>query len=131
VPTLAYVLLLYQYSEGSLDLRPIASAYLGTLLLGGAYLSVGILASTMTRNQIVAAMVTFGVCGILFLMWVLSFIPTDSELQEDLIEYLSIFSHMEHWAQGLVDTRHIVYCVSIMAFNLFCSIRALETRRWR
>lgn len=131
VPTLSYVLLLYQYSEGTLDMGPIGSAYLGTMLLGGAFLSIGIFASTMTRNQIVAAMVTFGVCGLLFLIWVLGYIPSSSDMQEDLVGYLSIFNHMEHWAQGLVDTRHIVYCLSIMAFNLFCAVRLLETRRWR
>ncbi len=128
VPTLAYVLLLSQYGE--LDYGPVWSGYLGTLLLGGSFISIGILASTLTRNQIVAAAVALGISLCLFLIALLAYLPSAMGGQETLYNYLSIWNHMDDWGRGVVDTRHIVYCVSIMVFALFGSVRLLETRRW-
>lgn len=128
LPTLAYVLLLSQYGE--LDYGPIWSGYLGSLLLGGAFIAIGILTSTLTKNQIVAAALALGFICCLFLIALLAFIPSAMGGQETLYSYLSIWNHMDDWGRGIVDTRHIVYCVSIMAFALFGSVRLLETRRW-
>lgn len=126
-PTLLYFLFIGHYAE--VDALPIVSGYLGVLLVGGAFLAVGVLASSLTSNQIIAAVITFSATGGLFLVG----------LGEDLwpmgnttfLHFMNLWSHMEDWVKGLVDTRHLVYCVSIMAFALFCSVRALESRRWR
>lgn len=126
-PTLAYVLFLV--TVGDPDLGPIASGYLGTLLLGGCFLSIGVLMSSMTKNQIVAAVLTFVICGVLFLIALVAYLPTGEN--QDVYAYLNIWAHMDAWGRGVVDTRHVTYCLSIMLFSLFCSVRALESRRWR
>ena len=131
IPTLAYVLLLYHYSEGGLDLGPIWSGYLGSLLLGGAFISIGLLASVMTRNQIVAAVVAFGVNGCIFLLAIVAYLPSFMGAREELFNYLSVWNQMEDWGRGVVDTRHVVYAVSLIVFSLFCSVRLLEARRGR
>jgi ABC-2 type transport system permease protein len=105
------------------------SGYLGVLLIGGAFLSMGVLASSLTSNQIIAAVITFFATGGLFLVGLGEYLwPTGDTT---FLHFMNIWSHMEDWTKGLVDTRHIVYCVSIMAFALFGSVRALESRRWR
>jgi ABC-2 type transport system permease protein len=129
VPTLAYVLLLSQYGE--IDLGPVCAGYLGTLLLGGAFISIGILTSTATRNQIVAAIAALGIGLFLFLLALLAYLPSTMGSHEDLFNYVSIWSHMDDWGKGIVDTRHAAYPLSIMVLSLFCSVRLLEGRRWR
>lgn len=128
LPTFVYVLLLMHYGEP--DLGPIFSGYLGTLLLGGAFLSIGILMSSLSKNQIVAAVLSFVTYGSLFLLSLMAYLPSNDGRQS-FFEYINIWEHMDDWGRGIVDTRHIVYCVTIMAFALFCSVRALESRRWR
>jgi ABC-2 type transport system permease protein len=127
VPTAAYVIFLVTYGEP--DLWPILSGYVGMLLIGGCYLSIGVMMSTFTRNQIVAAVLTFVACGCLFLVALVAYLPSSEN--QDVFAYLNIWDHMDDWGRGIVDTRHIVYCVSIMAFALFASVKALESRRWR
>jgi len=128
IPTFAYVLLLMHY--GDPELGPIFSGYLGTLLLGGAFLAIGVFMSTVSKNQIVAAVLSFVSYGSLFLLSLMAYLPS-SDGRQGFFEYINIWEHMDDWGRGLVDTRHIVYCVTIMAFALFCSVRALESRRWR
>jgi len=127
VPTLTYVIFLDNYSDP--DWGPIAAGYLGSLLLGGCFLSIGILMSSVTSNQIVAAVLAFVTNGCLFLVGLMSYLPTGEN--QNIVNYLNIWEHMIDWGKGIVDTRHVVYCVSIMVFALFCSVKALESRRWR
>lgn len=131
VPTLAYVLLLWSYSDGELDLGPVWSGYLGTVLLGGAFISLGLLASTLTRNQLVAAVIALGIILSMFLLTLLAYLPSSAETSEAIYTYLSVWDHMENWGKGIVDTRYIIYSLSLTAFALFCSVRILESRRWR
>jgi len=127
VPTLTYVIFLVTYGEP--DIWPIVSGYIGTILLGGAFLSIGVLMSTLTRNQIIAAVLTFVTCGCLFLIALVAYLPSSEN--QHIYTYLNIWDHMDDWGRGIVDTRHMVYCISIMAFTLFASVKALESRRWR
>lgn len=127
VPTIAYVLLLVHY--GDPDIWPIVSGYLGMLLIGGAFISIGIMMSSLTKNQIIAAVLSFVSYGCLFLVALVAYLPSTEG--HDIFTYLNIWDHMDDWGRGIVDTRHIVYCVATMAFALFCSVKALESRRWR
>ena len=127
VPTLSYVIFLDHY--GDPDWGPIASGYLGTMLLGGCLLSIGILMSSVTSNQIVAAVLAFVTYGCLFLVSVTAYVATNEN--PDVYNYLNIWEQMADWGKGIIDTRHVVYCLSIMFFALFCSVKALESKRWR
>ncbi len=125
--TAIYVSLLFQY--GNPEWRPVASGYLGLLLLGGCFISMGLLVSSMTRNQIVAGMATFGV---FLLLWVIGWIGDfTSPTTRDIVSYLSITEHFDDFAKGILDTKHIVYYLSFITFGLFLTAKAVDSERWR
>lgn len=128
VPTLLYVLILKSYAP--VDLGPIFSGYLGTFLVGGLFLSVGLLASAMTSNQIIAAVVSFVILLFLFSVGVLDLFLTDP-VSKKIITHLSVLDQFGNFAKGILDTRHLVYYGSFIILNLFLSVRILESRRWR
>ena len=125
--TLYYPLLLFLFAEP--DPGPIYSGYLGFILYGSAALSIGILTSTLTSNQIVAFIVSAGILLLLF------FANTGADVVggfwSTLVTEVGMRSHFADFERGVIDTKHIVYFISVTAFFLFLSIRALESRRWR
>ncbi len=125
--TLYFPLLLLIF--GDPDTGPILTSYLGLFLLGSASVAIGIFASSLTPNQIVSAVVAG---GILFGLWFLGMVG--SLIPEPLGEILSYFSLSEHFpgfVRGVVDTRDLVYYLSVTAVFLFLSVRSIETERWR
>src|SRR5208283_3271075 len=113
---------------GKPDLKPVLVAYLGLLLQGGCLLAIGILISTMTKNQIVAGGVTFFVC---LLLWLLSwFTAFDAGPFAQVINYLSIVTHMENFSKGVIDSKDIVFYLSFIFFSLFLTQRSMESLRW-
>ena len=125
--TLYFPLLLMIF--GDPDTGPILTSYLGLFLLGSASVAIGIFASSLTPNQIVSAVVAG---GILFGLWFLGMVG--SLIPEPLGEILSYFSLSEHFpgfVRGVVDTRDLVYYLSVTAVFLFLSVRSIETERWR
>jgi ABC-2 type transport system permease protein len=125
--TLYYTILLFVYA--SPDPGPIYAGYLGLALYGGAALSIGMFCSTLTSNQIVAAVVAMGILLLLFFADLAS--ENIGGAASTIISELSISSHFDDFDRGVIDTKHIVYYLSFIAFFLFMSIRALESRRWR
>lgn len=125
--TLYYVILLYVF--GNPDSGPIWSAYLGLILYGAAALSIGLLASSLTNNQIVALTVGFGILFILFLIDRASTLVDGTA--STILFQLGLTSHLSDFTRGVVDTNHIVYYISVIAVFLFLTVRSLETRRWR
>jgi len=113
---------------GSPEWRPLMTAYLGLLLLGGCFISLGLFISSLTKNQIVAGMLTFAV--FLFL-WVITWIGSFSGPTIDkLTTYLSIIDHLDDFLKGVIDTTHLVYYLSFIAFGLFLTTKAVDTERW-
>ncbi len=125
--TLYYTILLIVFA--SPDPGPIYAGYLGLVLLAAAALSVGMLTSTLTSNQIVAAVVAMGI--LLGLYFVSAASGVAGGLGSTVIDEIGLNSHFEDFAKGVIDTKHIVYFVSLTAFFLFLTIRVLESRRWR
>jgi ABC-2 type transport system permease protein len=125
--TFYYPILLMVF--GDPDLGPIITSYLGLFLLGSAALAIGIFASSLTSNQIVSAVVAG---GIFFTLWFLgiagNFAP--GALGE-LLSYLSLSRHFPDFVRGVVDTRAVVYYLSVTAIFLYLAIRSTETDRWR
>ncbi len=124
--TLYYPFLLMTY--GNPDRGPIMSGYLGLLLQGMAFLAVGLFASSLTQNQIIAAVLTFTVLLVLWLAEAASNIL--GAPMRDVLRYLSITSHFQDFPRGVIDTAHIVYFLSIVVASLFLATLSLQTRRW-
>jgi len=107
----------------------IATGYLGMLLMGGCFISVGLLISSLTKNQIVAGMIAFGVFLLLWLIiWIGSF---SGPTTQQVLDYLSITNHLDDFTRGIIDTKHLVYYLSFIAFGLFLTARSVDTERWK
>ena len=116
-------------STASPEWKPIVTAYLGLLLMGGCFISVGLFISSLTKNQIVAGMVTFAV---FLLLWVISWIGSFSGPTVDkLTQYLSIIEHFDDFAKGVIDTTHLIYYLSFITFGLFLTAKSVDSERWR
>ena len=125
--TALHMVILFWYGEP--ELGPMLSGYLGLLLMGASFISVGLLVSSATRNQIVAGVVTFAV---LLLFWILSWMADSvGPTTQAVLSYLSILEHFDDFSKGVIDTRHIAYYVSFVAFGLFLTAKAVDTERWR
>jgi ABC-2 type transport system permease protein len=125
--TLYYPLLLIAF--GDPDLGPIGIGYLGLFLLGSTALAVGLFASSLTSNQIVAAVVAG---GILFFLWFIgtaaAFLP---EGFGEVLNHLSLSFYFPDFIRGVIDTRGVVYYLSITALFLFLTVRSVENAKWR
>ena len=125
--TLLHVALLFLY--GNPEWKPILTGYLGLLLMGGSFLSVGLLISSLTKNQIVAAMATFGVFLMLWVInWIGSFVGPTAQA---VLQYLSITDHFDDFAKGIIDTKHLVYYFSFISLGLFLTMKSVDSERWR
>jgi ABC-2 type transport system permease protein len=114
---------------GDVDPGPLAGGYLGLLLLGGAFTAIGLLASALTSNQIVAFIVSLTVCLALWLLDDLrAYMPSAAA---GFIEYISVASHHRNLARGVIDLRDILYYLSIIGVCLYFSKEALASRKWR
>jgi ABC-2 type transport system permease protein len=127
IPTAYMVVLLMWF--GTPDFGPVLSGYLGLTLYGMATISVGLFASSLSSNQIVAAAVAMG------LLLILSIIDLASSYLSDtfttIVLQISITSHFEDFTKGIIDTHNVAYYMIFTAFLLFLTIRSLESRRWR
>jgi ABC-2 type transport system permease protein len=125
--TLVHMSVLYMF--GNPEWKPIATGYLGLLLLGGSFLSLGLFISSLTRNQIVAGMITFSV---FLLLWVINWVSTFvGPTAQSLLSYLSITEHFDDFAKGIIDTKHVVYYLSFIAMGLFLTLKSVDSERWR
>ena len=116
-------------SLGPLDRGPAIGGYLGLLLMGGAFVAIGVMCSAFTRNSIVAFIASFGICFALYLFGKLTqFVP---EALQPLIAFLSIDGHFENIGRGVVDSRDVIYYLSIIGTSLLLATTSLESRRWR
>ncbi|HLH16300.1 MAG TPA: ABC transporter permease subunit [Bryobacteraceae bacterium] len=117
------------FAWGKPDLKPVLVAYLGLLLQGGCLLGIGVLISTMTKNQIIAGGVTFFVC---LLLWLLSwFTAFDTTAAAQVVNYLSIVTHFENFSKGVLESKDVIFYLSMIFFSLFLTSRAMESLRWR
>ena len=118
---------LFVYSRP--DWKPILAGYLGMFLYGAALLALGLFISTLTENQIVAVVITFGASLVLWLISVFSASAVGAT--KDVINYLSVISHLDDFIKGVIDTSHVIYYVTFAFVGLFLAYRSLESMRWK
>ena len=117
------------YATSSPEWKPVVTGALGLLLLGSCFLAMGTFVSTLTRNQIVAGILSF--C--LFLgMWTLGWAddPTAGPFMK-AVAYLGVTTHLEDLVKGVVDLKDVVFYLSVIGFGLFLAHQSVESQRWR
>lgn len=124
-PTIAYPISIS--GLGDLDWGPVIGGYLGTILLAGLYTSVGVFASSLTRNQIVAFITAMAICFFLYIIdKVVFLLPT---FLADLLEFLGADYHFRNFERGLIDSRDVVYFLSLTVAALFGTYIAIQERQ--
>lgn len=113
---------------GNLDIGPIISGYLGLLLLGSTFLSLGVMISSMTKNQIVAALTSF---GLLLSLWIIGFLSSRGGKIGDFLGYLSLTEHFSDFSRGTISLKHTVYYLSFTIVCLFFTVKSFESSKWR
>lgn len=117
------------FQVGNPDPGPILTGYLGIFLLGGSLLAIGLLLSSLTQNQIVAAVLSL---VIMILLWLLSALAGALEPPvSDVLLSMAIFEHFSDFVKGIISLKDVVFYLSLMALTLFLTTRSVETRRWR
>ena len=132
-PTLVHVASLYLVSERGPASAPLVGGYIGLLFTAALFIALGMLASSLTRDQIVAAILGFAMSFGFIIMpvarrleWV-----ADRERVKRLVDFISYDTHFSTFFQGIIDTRSIVYFTSLVVFVLFLTVRIVESRKWR
>ncbi|MEE2778869.1 MAG: ABC transporter permease [Acidobacteriota bacterium] len=128
LPTLSYCYLVARHTE--IDWGPITASYVGVLGIGGVFLAVGIFASSISRNQLVAALVSFALVFLLFVLGLMEML-VNGELAREVLGYVNLLQHMQDFSKGVVDTRCLVYYASTVGFFLFLTSRTLAANKWR
>ena len=125
--TVPYVGILFYY--GNPEFRPLISGYLGLFLLGACFIAMGLFISSTTKNQMVAGAATF----IVFLFfWIINwFSDSAGPTLGPILSYLSITEHFDDFGKGVIDTKHVVFYLSFVAFGLFLSLKSVDSERWR
>ncbi|MFH1071300.1 MAG: ABC transporter permease [Candidatus Glassbacteria bacterium] len=108
---------------GSPEFGTLISGYLGLVLMSGAFIALGLFISSLTENQIIAAIATFGT---LLIFWIIQWTGTS-----EILRHLSILEHFNNFAEGVIDTRDLVFFLSFMLLWLFLTLRVLESKKWR
>ena len=128
LPTVVYAISINLYEK--VDWGPVGAGYLGILLIGSLFVSIGVFASAMTRSQLLAAMITVALILLLFLVSLFGSLTTN-DLIKNALGHLSVWDHIEEFSSGIVDTRRLVFYLSGTLFFLFLASRALEDKKWR
>ncbi len=127
VPTMIFQAILFIY--GDPELLPVLSGYLGLLLLGSAFIAGGLFISTLTENQIIAAIGGFGLS---LLLWVIGAGANYSGPGlANILNYLSIINHFQDFAQGVIDSQNVAYYILFSAFGIYLSLKSVESTKWK
>ena len=127
--TVSFMIILSVQSDGQLDVRPVISSYLGTILLGAAIIPIGIFFSSVTENHIISAFMSMSV---LLALWILIFSAQFFSFPfNEFIAFISISEHLDSFKRGFIGVRHIIYFISMSIFWMTLSWMSVESTRWR
>ena len=125
--TMAHMAILFAY--GRPEFRPLIAGYIGLVLLGGCFVSMGLFVSSLTKNQVIAGVGTF-IAGLLF--WVINWLADSaSPTTSAILSYLSITEHFDDFVKGVIDTKHVIFYLSFITFGLFLTSKSVDTERWK
>jgi ABC-2 type transport system permease protein len=125
--TLLYPVIVVYFAR--LEWGPILTGYLGLLLMGATFIAVGVFASSLTENQIVAAITTFGA---LLIFWILGWSADYAGgTAGKVLQFLSILEHNDSFSKGVLDSKDVLYYLNFTLLALFLTLRSLEARRWK
>ena len=118
----------FLFRYGNPDWKPLLVGYLGLLLQAGALLAIGTFISTLTKNQIIAGAVTFGIC---ILLWVVGWVDYETSNWARVVSYFSVVTHFESFGRGVIALKDGVFYAAVIFFGLFLTARSMESLRWR
>ena len=125
--TLVHIAVLF--ALGNPEWKPVATSYLGLLLMGGTFIAIGLLISSFTKNQIVAGVITFAA---FLMLWIISWNAEQSgPWARAILTHLSIIDHFDDFARGIIDTKHLIYYLSFITLGLFLTAKSVDSERWR
>ena len=125
IPSLLFIL--YLRTQTSVDLGSVGAGYVGIILIGAYFIAIGVFASTLAKNQIVAAILTFAMLIPIFSAGL--FQSGVDPSRQNIVDYLNMWDHMDEFSRGVVDTRRLVYYLSGMALFLFLSTVVLSSKK--
>jgi len=133
LPTVLYYVTVYQLGapKGNLDTGGIIGSYIGLLFLAGAFVAIGVFASSLTNNQIVAFVLATFLCFFVFLAFdALSRLPVFYGKTDDIVQSFGISYHYNSVSRGVLDSRDLLYFVSLIAVFIAATVLSLGRRRW-
>jgi ABC-2 type transport system permease protein len=128
LPTATYLAFMFLRSEPAPPWRILLAGYSGVLLLGGSLLALGTFISSLTENQLIAAVLTFAA---FLLVWVLDAGRSASSTIATVLSYLSVIRHYDDFTRGIIDTSALVYYFSFIVLFVFLTVRSVDSMRWR
>lgn len=135
LPMLAYLLVIARYAENTAstpDLMALASTFIGIVLIGALFISMGCFASALTRSQLIAAILSFALVLTLFLLSMRSLVAVEaSGWEAEFFSYISMTEHMQEFARGVVQLSSLTYYLTLTTFFLFLTWKVVESRRWK
>jgi ABC-2 type transport system permease protein len=128
LPTVLYVVILRRAAD--VDWKAAGAAYLGVMLVGAGYLSIGLLMSALTKSQFLALVLTALVILGLFILGIGEFITREGSLARDVCQHVSVWAQMTDFSSGVIDSRHLVFSGTLIVLPLFTAVRAVDAWRW-
>src|SRR5271154_6425332 len=128
VPTMSYMIFMYLHSDPVPPLKMLFAGYLGVILLGGSLLSLGSFISSLTENQLIAAVLTFAA---FLMLWVIDLGRNADGALGTVLQYLSVIRHYEDFSRGIIDTSSLIYYFSFGFLFTFLTVRSVDSMRWR
>ena len=128
LPTAGYLIFIYARSEPVPPWRMLIAGYLGIMLLGACLLALGSFISSLTENQLIAAVLTFAA---FLIVWVIDLGRNAGGGAGDVLQYLSVIRHYDDFTRGIIDTSSLIYYLSFIGLFVFLTVRSVDSMRWR